>query len=126
MPDNVQKKSYFDSKIRGLYLLSDHHIKIINYHRTYRWLRPGINAEVRAHERTKKQPDKGQRGKNLANCLLSSVRFILDQRAFGENQYLVWPESPTFRECGEFLMLFGACILLIIAALKRETTEKTI
>ena len=26
----------------------------------------------------------------------------------------------------EFLMLFGACILLIIAALKRETAEKTI
>lgn len=33
---------------------------------------------------------------------------------------------PHFGNVAEFLMLFGACILLIIAALKRETAEKTI
>ncbi len=33
---------------------------------------------------------------------------------------------PHFGNVAEFLMLCGACILLIIAALKRETTEKTI
>jgi len=33
---------------------------------------------------------------------------------------------PHFGNVAEFLMLFGVCILLIIAALKRETTEKTI
>ena len=33
---------------------------------------------------------------------------------------------PHLGNVAEFFMLFGACILLIIAALKRETTEKTI
>ena len=33
---------------------------------------------------------------------------------------------PHLGNVAEFLMLFGACILLIIAALKRETAEKTI
>jgi len=32
---------------------------------------------------------------------------------------------PHLGNVAEFLMLFGACILLIIAALKRETAEKT-
>ena len=31
---------------------------------------------------------------------------------------------PHLGNVAEFLMLFGACILLIIAALKRETAEK--
>lgn len=31
---------------------------------------------------------------------------------------------PHFGNVAEFLMLLGACILLIIAALKRETAEK--
>ena len=31
---------------------------------------------------------------------------------------------PHFGNVAEFLMLFGACVLLIIAALKRETAEK--
>jgi hypothetical protein len=33
---------------------------------------------------------------------------------------------PHLGNVAEFLMLFGACVLLIIAALKRETAEKTI
>lgn len=33
---------------------------------------------------------------------------------------------PHLGNVAEFLMLFGACILLIIAALKRETAEKTV
>jgi hypothetical protein len=33
---------------------------------------------------------------------------------------------PHLGNVAEFFMLFGACILLIIAALKRETAEKTI
>ena len=33
---------------------------------------------------------------------------------------------PHLGNVAEFLLLFGACILLIIAALKRETVEKTI
>ena len=33
---------------------------------------------------------------------------------------------PQLGHVAEFLLLFGACILLIIAALKRETAEKTI
>jgi len=33
---------------------------------------------------------------------------------------------PHLGNVAEFLMLFGACILLIMAALKRETAEKTI
>ncbi|MGD1975765.1 MAG: hypothetical protein PVH85_20050 [Desulfobacterales bacterium] len=33
---------------------------------------------------------------------------------------------PHLGNVAEFLLLFGACILLIIAALKRETAEKTI
>ena len=32
---------------------------------------------------------------------------------------------PHLGNVAEFLMLFGACILLILAALKRETAEKT-
>jgi hypothetical protein len=31
---------------------------------------------------------------------------------------------PHLGNVAEFLMLFGACVLLIIAALKRETAEK--
>ena len=33
---------------------------------------------------------------------------------------------PHLGNVAEFLLLFGACIVLIIAALKRETAEKTI
>ena len=33
---------------------------------------------------------------------------------------------PHLGNVAEFLLLFGACILLIIAALKRETVDKTI
>jgi len=33
---------------------------------------------------------------------------------------------PHLGNVAEFLLLFGACVLLIIAALKRETAEKTI
>ncbi len=35
-------------------------------------------------------------------------------------------DLPHLGNVAEFLLLFGACILLIIAALKRETAEKTI
>jgi hypothetical protein len=33
---------------------------------------------------------------------------------------------PHLGNVAEFLLLFGTCILLIIAALKRETAEKTL
>lgn len=50
----------------------------------------------------------------LINVLLGKVNI-----SYGLN-------LPHLGNVAEFLMLFGACILLIIAALKRETTEKTI
>ena len=50
----------------------------------------------------------------LINVLLGKVNI-----AYGLN-------LPHLGNLAEFLMLFGACILLIIAALKQETAEKTI
>jgi hypothetical protein len=50
----------------------------------------------------------------LINVLLGKVNI-----SYGLN-------LPHLGNVVEFLMLFGACILLIIAALKRETAEKTI
>ncbi len=50
----------------------------------------------------------------LINVLLGKVNI-----SYGLN-------LPHLGNVAEFLMLFGACILLIIAALKRETAEKTI
>ena len=48
----------------------------------------------------------------LINVLLGKVNI-----SYGLN-------LPHLGNVAEFLMLFGACILLIIAALKRETAEK--
>jgi hypothetical protein len=50
----------------------------------------------------------------LINVLLGKVNI-----SYGLN-------LPHLGNVAEFLLLFGACILLIIAALKRETAEKTI
>jgi len=50
----------------------------------------------------------------LINVLLGKVNI-----SYGLN-------LPHLGNVVEFLMLFGACILLIIAALKRETAKKTI
>jgi hypothetical protein len=46
------------------------------------------------------------------NVLLGKIKI-----AYGLN-------LPHFGNVAEFLLLFGACILLIVAALKRETAEK--
>jgi len=50
----------------------------------------------------------------LINVLLGKVNI-----SYGLN-------LPHLGNVAEFLLLFGACILLIIAALKRETAKKTI
>ena len=65
---------------------------------------------------------KGGRGALIACFVLFGTYFI--NVLVGKINILYDLNLPHLGNVAEFLMLFGACILLIIAALKRETAEK--
>ena len=68
--------------------------------------------------------DKGERIWLNACFVLFALYFI--NVLLGKVNISYGLNLPHLGNVAEFLMLFGACILLIIAALKRETAEKTI
>ena len=67
---------------------------------------------------------KGGRGVLITCFVLFAIYFI--NVIFGKINIAYSLNLPHLGSLAEFLMLFGACVLLIIAALKRETAEKTI
>ena len=67
---------------------------------------------------------KGGRGALITCFVLFAIYFI--NVLFGKINIAYSLNLPHLDNVAEFLLLFGACILLIIAALKRETAEKTI
>jgi hypothetical protein len=67
---------------------------------------------------------KGGRGVLITCFVLFAIYFL--NVLFGKINIAYSLNLPHLGNLAEFLMLFGACILLIIAALKRETAEKTI
>jgi hypothetical protein len=68
--------------------------------------------------------DRGKRIPLIA-CFVLFVLYLINL-LLGKFNISYGLNLPHLGNVAEFLMLFGACILLIIAALKRETTEKTI
>jgi hypothetical protein len=67
---------------------------------------------------------KGERISLIA-CILLFALYLINV-LLGKISISYGLNLPHLGIVAEFLMLFGACILLIIAALKRETAEKTI
>ena len=67
---------------------------------------------------------KGGRGALITCFVLFAIYFI--NVLMGKINILYNLNLPHLGNVAEFLLLFGACILMIIAALKRETAEKTI
>ena len=67
---------------------------------------------------------KGGKGALITCFVLFAIYFI--NVLFGKINIAYSLNLPHLGNVAEFLLLFGACILLIIAALKRETAEKTI
>ena len=67
---------------------------------------------------------KGGKGALITCFVLFAIYFI--NVLFGKINILYGLKLPHLGNVAEFLLLFGACILMIIAALKRETVEKTI
>ena len=67
---------------------------------------------------------KGGRGALITCFVLFATYFI--NVLLGKINISYNLNLPHLGNVAEFLLLFGACILLIIAALKRETAEKTI
>ena len=65
---------------------------------------------------------KGGRGALITCFVLFAIYFI--NVLVGKINISYSLNLPHLGNVAEFLMLFGACILLIIAALKRETAEK--
>jgi hypothetical protein len=65
---------------------------------------------------------KGERGALITCFVLFATYFI--NVLLGKINIVYRLNLPHLGIVAEFLLLFGACILLIIAALKRETTEK--
>ena len=61
----------------------------------------------------------------LIACFVLFALYLINV-LFGKVSISYGLNLPHLGNVAEFLMLFGACILLIIAALKRETAEKTI
>jgi hypothetical protein len=68
--------------------------------------------------------DRGERIPLIACFVLFALYFI--NVILGKVNISYGLNLPQLGHVAEFLLLFGACILLIIAALKRETAEKTI
>ena len=65
---------------------------------------------------------KGGRGALITCFVLFAIYFI--NVLVGKINISYSLNLPHLGNVAEFLMLFGACILLIVAALKRETAEK--
>lgn len=65
---------------------------------------------------------KGGRGALITCFVLFAIYFI--NVLLGKINTSYGLNLPHLGNVAEFLLLFGACILLIIAALKRETAEK--
>jgi len=70
----------------------------------------------------KQANSKGGKGALITAYVLFAVFFI--NVLFGKINIAYSLNLPHLGSVAEFLMLFGACIFLIIAALKRETAEK--
>ena len=73
------------------------------------------------------QPDnqtnsKGGRGA-LITCFVIFAAYFINV-LLGKINIVYGLNLPHLGNVAEFLLLFGACIVLIIAALKRETAEK--
>lgn len=68
--------------------------------------------------------DRGERIPLIACFVLFAIYLI--NLILGKINISYGLNLPHLGNLAEFLLLFGACILLIIAALKRETAEKTI
>ena len=66
--------------------------------------------------------DKGERISLIA-CFVLFVLYLINV-LLGKINISYGLNLPFLGNVAEFLLLFGACILLIIAALKRETREK--
>jgi heme A synthase len=64
---------------------------------------------------------KAERGALITSFVLFAIFFI--NVVFGKINIAYGLNLPHADNVGEFLLLFVACILLIIAALKRETRE---
>ena len=60
----------------------------------------------------------------LIPCFVLFAAYFINV-VVGKINILFGLNLPHVGNVAEFLMLFGACILLILAALKRETAEKT-
>ena len=60
---------------------------------------------------------------SLLACFLLFAIYLINV-LLGKINILYGLNLPHLGNVVEFLLLFGACILLIIAALKRETAEK--
>jgi hypothetical protein len=74
----------------------------------------------------KSNPIKGKGERiSLIACILLFALYLINV-LLGKISISYGLNLPHLGNVAEFLMLFGACILLIIAALKRETAEKTI
>ncbi len=74
----------------------------------------------------KSNPIKGKGERiSLIACILLFALYLINV-LLGKISISYGLNLPHLGNVAEFLLLFGACILLIIAALKRETTEKTI
>ena len=67
---------------------------------------------------------KGGRGALIPSFVLFAIYFL--NVVVGKLNIAFGLNLPHAGNVAEFLMLLGACILMIIAALKRETAEKTI
>ena len=76
-----------------------------------------------AHQDNQTNSKEG-RGVLITCFVLFAIYFI--NVLFGKINIAYSLNLPHLGNVAEFLLLFGACILLIIAALKRETAEKTI
>ena len=70
----------------------------------------------------KQANSKGGKGALITAYVLFAAFFI--NVLFGKINIAYSLDLPHLGNVAEFLMLFGACISLIIAALKRETAEK--
>ena len=62
---------------------------------------------------------------SLITCFILFACYFINV-ILGKLKILYGLNLPHLGNVAEFLLLFGACIFLIIAALKRETAEKTI
>jgi len=68
----------------------------------------------------------GKEGKGaMITCIVLFATYFINV-LFGKANISYGMNMPHLGNVAEFLLLFGACILLIIVALKRETAENNL